>query len=183
MSKTAIMIAEGCEEIEALTVVDVLRRAKMDIDMVSITGDIKVTGSHGITFETNVKAEDANFADYDAIVLPGGLPGTTNLGAHPIVKEQVKAFADGGKLVAAICAAPSVLGENGVLDGKKATSHPSWKDKLICGEYAEDAVVCDGNVITSRGMGTAITFSLAIVSYLADEETCKKIADGIVYQA
>ncbi len=181
MAKTAIMLANGCEEIEALTVVDMLRRAKLTIDMISITQKEVIEGSHGICFYADKMIEDVNFDEYDAIVLPGGIPGTTNLGAHPVVTEQIKAFAAAGKLVCAICAAPSVLGANGILEGKKATCHPGWEDKLTGADVLEDEVVCDGNVITSRGMGTAIPFSLAIISRLADEETYKKVCVGIVY--
>ena len=118
MSKVAIFMAEGCEEIEGLTVVDVLRRAKMEITMVSITDSHRVTGSHGVTFETDACIEEVDFASYDGVILPGGLPGTTNLGACDKVVALIKEFAGQGKLVAAICAAPSVLGTNGILEGK-----------------------------------------------------------------
>ncbi len=182
MSRIALMIAAGCEEIEALTVTDIVRRAKMELDMVSISGSKTVTGSHNITFETDLLIEEADMDAYDAVVLPGGLPGTTNLGAHPMVVAAIRDFAEKGKVVAAICAAPSVLGENGLLEGKKATCHPGWEDKLTGAETLEDEVVIDGNVITSRGMATAIPFALALVERFAGEETAKKVAGGIVYK-
>ncbi len=182
MGRIALFIAGGCEEIEALTVTDVVRRAKLDIDMVSIAGNKTVTGSHGITFETDVLVEDADMAAYDAVVLPGGLPGTTNLGAHPAVVSAITSFAAAGKVVAAICAAPSVLGENGLLKGKRATCHPGWEEKLTGALTSEDEVVIDGNIITSRGMATAIPFALAIVERFAGDEAAKKVAGGIVYK-
>ena len=118
MKKIGIFMADGCEEIEGLTVVDVVRRAGIAIDMISITGKKEVAGAHGITFAADVLAEEADFDSYDGIVLPGGMPGTLNLGKHEIVKKVITSYAAGGKLTAAICAAPSVLGENGILEGK-----------------------------------------------------------------
>lgn len=181
MSKVAIFMANGCEEIEGLTVVDILRRAKIDIDMVSINDTVRVDGSHGIAFDADIAIKDFDRTAYDALIIPGGLPGTTNLGANDTVVEALKSQAADGKLVAAVCAAPSVLGDNGILDGKKATSYPGWEEHLVGAECLEDAVVRDGNIITSRGMGTAIAFALAIVEYLADKETADKISDGIIY--
>ena len=181
MSKVALMIAPGCEEIEALTVTDILRRANITLDMISITDEPKATGSHGITFETDAVIADADFAGYDAIVLPGGMPGTTNLGANATVVAQIKEFAANGKTVAAICAAPTVLGANGLLEGKKATCYPGLEDKLTGAEKLTDEVVIDGNIITSRGMGTAIPFALALVARFTDEAAAKKLGEGIVY--
>ena len=174
-------MAEGCEEIEGLTVVDMLRRVNLEIVMVSINGKKSVTGSHGITFETDMLFEDVNFDEFDAVVLPGGIPGTPNLGAHEGVCRIIREFAECGKLVSAICAAPSVLGANGLLNGKKATSYPGFEDKLTGASVSTDAVVVDGNMITSRGMGTAIDFSLAIISYLTDKETAAELAKKIIY--
>ena len=174
-------MAEGCEEIEGLTVVDVLRRAKMEITMVSITDSHRVTGSHGVTFETDACIEEVDFASYDGVILPGGLPGTTNLGACDKVVALIKEFAGQGKLVAAICAAPSVLGKNGILEGKKATSYPGYEDEMPGCTYLQDSVVRDGNIITSRGMGTAIDFALAIVEYFSDRETAVALGNKFIY--
>ena len=181
MSKVAIFIAEGCEEIEGLTVVDVLRRAKMDITMVSITDSKTVTGSHGVTFETDECISGVDFTDYDGVVLPGGLPGTTNLGACDKVVALIKEFAGQGKLVAAICAAPSVLGKHGLLQGKKATSYPGYDEEMPGCTYLTDSVVRDGNIITGRGMGTAIDFSLAIVEYFSDRDTAVALGRKFIY--
>ena len=176
-------MADGCEEIEALTVVDLARRAGIEVAMISITGEKLVKGAHGIHFQTDIPAEYMDFDMLDGIVLPGGMPGTLNLGANEYVKNTIKEFAAAGKLVAAICAAPSVLGEAGLLQGKKATSYPGFEEKLVGAETCADAVVIDGNTITSRGMGTAIDFALAIVAYLLDKETADQLGKGIIYKS
>ncbi len=181
MSKIGIFMANGCEEIEGLTVVDIARRAGVEIETISITGENKVTSSHNITFETDTTKEKADYSSYDGIVLPGGMPGTTNLGADETVNNVIKEFAQSGKLVSAICAAPSVLGLAGLLDGKKATCYPGFEDKLLGADFLEEKVVVDGNIITSRGLGTAIPFSLEIVRYLLDDDVAKSIADKIIY--
>lgn len=181
MRKIGVFMAEGCEEIEGLTVVDVMRRAKMEIETISIMGRKEVTGSHGITFVTDVTAEEADFDAYDGIVLPGGIPGTPNLGANETVKRVIKQYAQEGKLVAAICAAPGVLGANGILEGKKATAHPGHEGELLGATALEDTVVVDGNIITSRGMGTSIDFALAIVSYLNPDADINHLRKQMVY--
>ena len=181
MSKIGIFMADGCEEIEGLTVVDVVRRAKMEIVMISITGKREVTSSHGVTFFADALAPEVDYDGLDGIVLPGGMPGTLNLGADATVNEVIKKFAGAGKLVAAICAAPSVLGAAGILAGKRATCHPGFEEKLTGAQTSEDAVVVDGNIITSRGMGTAIPFALEIVRYFADDATAEQIKTGLVY--
>ncbi len=181
MSRLGIFFADGCEEIEGLAVVDIIRRAKMEITAISVTGKPEVTGSHNISFRTDALFEDVDFDELDGIILPGGMPGTLNLGAHAGVTEQVKEFAKAGKLVAAICAAPSVLGACGVLEGKKATCHPGFEEKLTGAVTTEDNVVTDGNVITSRGMGTVIDFGLAIVSYFGTEELVEDVKKHLVY--
>lgn len=182
MSKLGIFLADGCEEIEALTVVDVVRRAGMEIELIAIAEKKEVTSSHKVTFLAESLAKDVDYDALDGIVLPGGMPGTLNLGADEKVNEVIKKFAAEGKLVAAICAAPSVLGQAGLLNGKHATCHPGFEEKLLGATTSEDNVVVDGNIITSRGMGTAIDFALAIVKYFADEEAVEKIKTGLVYR-
>lgn len=179
MSKIGIFMADGCEEIEGLTVVDIMRRAQMEIDMISITDQLEVTGSHGITFQTDILAKEADYDSYDGIVLPGGLPGTLHLGADDTVKKIICRFAEENKLVAAICAAPGVLGATGILKGRNAACHPGHEDKLIGANVRFEPVVTDGNVITSRGMGTAIAFALEIVRYFADDAAVEKIKTGL----
>lgn len=182
MSKLGIFMADGCEEIEGLTVVDIVRRAKLEIDTISITGKKEVTSSHNVTFLTDTTAEEADFSAYDGIILPGGMPGTLHLGENETVNRVIKEFAAKGKLVAAICAAPSVLGQAGLLEGKQAACHPGFEDKLLGADVKFEPVVCDGNVITSRGMGTAIPFALEIVRYFLDDAAVDHIKTGLVYQ-
>ena len=174
-------MADGCEEIEGLTVVDVVRRAKMEIVMISVTGKKEVTSSHGVTFLADVLAEETGYEDLDGIVLPGGMPGTIHLLENETVNAVIRKFADEGKLVAAICAAPSVLGAAGLLEGKHATCHPGFEEKLTGATTSEDEVVVDGNIITSRGMGTAIEFALAIVEYFSDHETAVALGEKFIY--
>lgn len=181
MNKIGIFMADGCEEIEGLTVVDIVRRAGIHITTISISDKKEVAGAHGITFLADAKKDEVDFSTLDGIVLPGGMPGTTNLGADETVDKVIREFAAGGKLVAAICAAPSVLGQAGILNGKHATSYPGFEPKLTGAVTSEDPVVQDGNVITSRGMGTAIAFALEIVSYFTDKKTADKLAESIIY--
>ncbi len=183
MKKIGIFMADGCEEIEGLTVVDIVRRAKMEIVMISITGKREVTSSHQVTFLTDALAAEADYDTLDGIVLPGGMPGTLNLQADETVNKVIRQFAAEGKLVCAICAAPSVLGAAGILEGKCATCHPGFEEKLTGAKVEEKEVVVDGNVITSRGMGTAIPFALEIVRYFADDETVEQVRKGLVYRA
>ncbi len=181
MSKVLIFLAEGHEEIEALTVVDLLRRAKIDIDTVSITGNRQVTGSHGITTTADKLIEEADFASADMLVLPGGMPGTLNLEACQLLMEQVHAFNDAGKYIAAICAAPTVFGRAGLLKGKKACCYPDMEGDLLEAEVSYDDVNVAGNVITSRGMGTAIEFGLTIIEVFQGKEAADAMAAKIVY--
>ena len=181
MNKIGIFMADGCEEIEGLTVVDIVRRAGINITTISISDKKEVAGAHGITFLADAKKDEVDFSTLDGIVLPGGMPGTINLGADETVDKVIREFAAGGKLVAAICAAPSVWGQAGLLNGKHATSYPGFEPKLTGAVTSEDPVVQDGNVITSRGMGTAIAFALEIVSYFTDKKTADKLAESIIY--
>ena len=183
MDKLAIFMANGCEEIEGLTVVDLLRRAGIPIDMVSIHMESKVTGSHGIAFETDVTAAEADWSSYTGVVLPGGMPGTNRLKEDACVRRVVQEYAAAGKLVAAICAAPTVLGDCGVLEGKNATCYPdpALEKQLTGAHFRTDATVLDGNLLTSRGMGTAIPFGLAIVAYCRGEDAARKLAEKIVF--
>lgn len=182
MSKTAIFMADGCEEIEGLTVVDILRRAGLEIEMVSLNGTTSVTGSHKITFLADTTFESVDFDTFDAVVLPGGMPGTLRLGEHEGVNQRIQKFAKEGKLVCAICAAPSVLGAAGILENRHAVCHPGFEEKLTGAITSEDSVVTDGNIITSRGMGTAIDFALAIVRYLKDDTAVNDLKQKLVYR-
>ena len=182
MAKTAICIADGVEEIEALTVVDLMRRAKLDIDMISVQNRGRAMGSHRIQFECDYCLKDIDLNSYDAIVLPGGLKGTENLMNNVKIIDTIQTFFEKGKLVAAICAAPTVLGYAGILKGRNATCYPGMEDGLTGATKKTDPVVRDGNIITSRGLGTALAFAGAIIEYLTDAPTAKRVLDGVVYK-
>lgn len=179
MSKVNIFLADGFEEVEALTVVDLLRREGIQVDMISISGKREVEGSHGITVLADKLFEEAMEAD--AIVLPGGMPGTIHLKEHAGLASMIRAYVAADKLLAAICAAPTVYGEMGLLQGKRATCYPGMENGLLGAEKSSDMVVVDGNFVTSRGMGTAIEFGLVLVSILKNKETARELASKIVY--
>lgn len=182
MAKVAIMLADGTEEIEALTVVDILRRAGITIDTISIMERDYIVSSHNIKITCDLAFEQADKNSYDAIVLPGGMPGTNHLMAHDGVCSWAKDYASSGKLVSAICAAPSILGTLGLLDGYKATCFPGFEDKLTGATLINAPAVTDRNRITGKGMGAAIDFSLAILSYLTDQATADDISAKIQYK-
>lgn len=181
MKKAAVLLADGFEEIEALTAVDLLRRARIYVDTISISDDYMVHGAHGINVQTEDLFEEVNFAEFDMIVLPGGMPGTKNLEEHNGVQRVVKDFYENGKYVGAICAAPGILGAMGLLKGKRAACYPSVEDRLSGAVIMRVPVVQDGNIITSRGMGTAIDFALKLVEVLTDKSKAEEIADSIIY--
>lgn len=182
MAKLLICMADGCEEIEALTVVDLARRAGLEIDMASVSGKAEVTGSHKIKIGADKSLKDIDVNGYDGVILPGGMPGTNYLREDAKVIETVKNFTKGDKLVAAICAAPTVLGYAGVLDGKNASCYPGMEDGLTGAKANTKEVNVDGNIITSRGLGTAIPFALAIIAYFLGEEKAAQISNSVVYQ-
>ncbi len=179
--KIGIFMANGLEEVECLTAVDLLRRAGIDVKTISIHEKKSVTGAHNITIATDYLLNEMDFNTLDGVILPGGMPGTLYLQENETVCRIVCEFAVSGKLIAAICAAPTVFGHLGLLDGKRATCYPTMEDGLTGAVFTTESVAIDGNIITSRGVGTAIDFSLAIISYLIDEATAKKIAAQIVY--
>lgn len=161
-----VFIAKGFEEIEALTVVDLLRRGNIPVETVSITEEKSITGAHGITVCADTTIDKFDFSTCDMIVLPGGMPGTTNLQKCNLLCDHVDAFVKGGKWVAAICAAPMILGEKGLLKGKKATIYPGMENHLLGANHTKDGVAVDGNIITGRGPGKAMEFALTIVEKL-----------------
>ena len=182
MSKVYIFFADGLEEIEGLTVVDMLRRVGIDISIVSINGTLKITGSHKIEIGADMLLSDVDVNDGSMFILPGGMPGTTNLGENETVCSILKEAYAAGKYIGAICAAPSVLGNLGFLKGKKATSYPEFLTEEMGATITTDPVVVDGNVITSRGMGTAIEFAAELIALLKDRETAKELKDSIMYK-
>lgn len=178
MKSVAVLMANGCEEVEALTVVDVMRRANVKCDMVSI-GDIEVIGDHNIKIIADKRIDDG-LDEYDLIVLPGGLPGMRNLQSSSKVIEAVKEFY-ANKMVAAICAAPAVLGTAGIIKGKNITSYPGFEAELQGCNYIEDQnVVVDGNIITSRGPATAMVFAYKLLEVLGNDKY-KDLSEGMMY--
>ena len=182
MSKTYLFLADGFEEIEALTVVDILRRGGVEIETVSVTGREEVTGSHNITVKADRLFEAAGLDDGGLYVLPGGMPGTKNLGEHQGLCGLLKKAKAEGKSLAAICAAPRVFGALGFLQGEKAVCYPGNEELLAGAEVLYDEVAVSGRITTSRGMGTAIAFALCLLSQLKGEEEAEKIRKGILYR-
>lgn len=180
MSVVNVFFATGYEEVEALTVVDILRRAGIETDMISVTGQLEVTSSHGVTIKMDKLIEEIDDSAR-MLVLPGGIPGTPNLKAHQGLRDLINRYAESGKYLAAICAAPTVYGEMGLLSGRRATCYPGMEDGLVGATTLTEPVVVDGNFITSRGLGTAIDFALRLVAILKDEGTAKDLASKIVY--
>jgi 4-methyl-5(b-hydroxyethyl)-thiazole monophosphate biosynthesis len=175
-TRALVFLAEGFEEVEAVTPVDFLRRAGIEVTTAAVGKDKAVTGARGIPVAADTVADDLAGLPYDAVVLPGGMPGAKNLAASGIVDTVIREAAAKGKLIAAICAAPViVLAPKGVLAGKEFTCFPGMEQEVSGAAWREDDVVVDGNLITSRGAGTAALFALAIIEYLTDEETAVKI--------
>ena len=175
-----IHLAEGFEEIEAITAADVLRRAGLDTCLVSVTGNRAVTGTHGIVLEADMLFEEADYSACHMIVLPGGLPGAYNLRDHQGLENKIKEFASEGKGIAAICAAPLVLGAHGILEGKKATIYPGMEENINGAEVLSFPVVRDMNIITSQGPATAMKFAIAIVNYFKGEETGQTLENDLL---
>ena len=181
MKKISVFLADGFEEIEGLTVVDLLRRADVEVTTVSVTGDYMIHGAHGIDVQADKLFGEMNYDGQDMLVLPGGMPGTLNLGAHKGLEKLLRKFYEDKKYLAAICAAPSVFGKYGFLKGRKATSYPGFEEQLEGAECVSEAVVVDEHVITSRGMGTAIPFSLTLIEALINREKADQIGKAIIY--
>jgi 4-methyl-5(b-hydroxyethyl)-thiazole monophosphate biosynthesis len=180
MSSVLTILAEGFEETEAVTVIDLLRRAGIGVTICGLNSSI-VKGSHGIQISTDILLGD--FRDScDGIVLPGGQPGSTNLAASPLVLEQVRQYHTKGLLCAAICAAPTVLAKADILEGYRVTCYPGMESRLKDALFQDNTVVRDRNVITSRGLGTAIAFSLEIIAYLCGREKAVKIGSSVLFQ-
>lgn len=180
MNRIYILLADGFEEVEALTPADVLRRAGYEVLLVSVPGSPYVNGSHNIIVKTDVFLDDVDVDSGSMILLPGGLPGTNNLFASERVKSLVLAFYERNKWVAAICAAPMILGELGLLKGKEATCYPGFEKHLHGAKLLESPTVTSGKVITGRSVGAAMTFSLEIVKNLTDENAAIELKKKMV---
>lgn len=181
MKKVLVFLAEGFETIEALSVVDVCNRAKVLCHACSITENKNVNSAHGTTVLCDKTILDSDLESYDAIVLPGGMPGATNLRDNEKVQALIKKYNEDNKIVAAICAAPIALAKANIIEGKNVTSYPGFKEELGNVNYIENkTVVVDGNIITSRGPATALVFGLEILKSLGYEKEAKDIRKGML---
>ena len=174
------ILADGFEEIEAICVIDILRRAGVDVKTVSVTDNKLVCGAHNIPVQADILLKDTD-DDYNMIFLPGGYPGYINLKQNEKVISLIHSANANGKWIAAICAAPSILGAEGVLKGKKACCFPGFEEELNCDEVVYDEVVCCDNIITSRGAGTAHKLGFKLVEILKTKDEADKLSKTMVY--
>lgn len=180
MKKSFVFMAEGFEEIEALTIVDMLRRASMPVCMVSISDEYDVEGAHGVTVIADEIISEADFSDAEWLILPGGMPGAANLNACAPLISILKAQNEAKGNIAAICAAPFILGEHGMLQGKNATCYPGFEDRLKGANYTGAPVERDGNIITGNGPAQAISFSAAIIEKSLGAPTSRRVLEGMM---
>ena len=179
MKKAIVFLADGFEEIEALTTVDLLRRAGIVVETASIMEELFVTGAHDVAVKADVMAENAGYEDADIVILPGGGEGTQNLGNSSIVKDKCIEFA-AHKMCAAICAAPTVLASIGILEGKKATCYPGMEAYMHGASCTGEMVVVDGNIITGRAPGAAAGFALELIKQLLGVKAAEIVREGAV---
>lgn len=174
--KIAVHLANGFEEIEAVSIIDVLRRADIEVSVVSVAGKLEVTGAHQLKIMADILFELVDYDDIYMIVLPGGMPGASNLDAHKGLREMILKFNDANKQLAAICAAPMVYGKLGILEGKQAVCFPGFENYLKGAELLSKPVVESGNVLTANGPASAIQFALKIVEKTVSKEKSESIA-------
>ena len=184
MSKAVIFFAPGLEECEGLLCVDLLRRAGVEVTIAAVGGSQTVTSSHHVNIVADALSEEVDYSAYDACILPGGIPGVNNLKADATVRKVCQDYAAAGKIVAAICAGPTVLASFGVLQGKKATVYPGMDGALTEGgaEYTGLPLTIDGTVVTGEALGAAIPFALALARLLGSAEDSDRVKKAIVYQ-
>ena len=180
MAKTALFLADGFEEIEALTPVDILRRGGVSVKTVGIGGNT-VKGSHNISVLADITENELDFKEIDAVILPGGIPGTVNLGKSEAVISAINFAWQNGKIIGAICAAPSILGDLGILKGKKAICFDGFENHLTGAVIERSPVVSDGNIITACGAGAAHLFGFELLSKIKDKNTADKLRAGMKY--
>ena len=181
MAKALLFFANDTEECEALLTADLLYRAQIPVTIAAVGGSLQLVSSHKIKLTADILAEDANPADYDLLILPGGWPGTKNLEDCPAVISAVKAFVTENKPIGAICAAPSILGHLGLLEGRKATAFVSFRQELTGAQVLDTEVVTDGNLTTSFGLGGAIPFGLELIRVLKGKDEADRVRDMIEY--
>lgn len=180
MKKVAVFLANGFEEIEALATVDILRRAGIPVQTVSITDDLMVLGAHNITVLADTLYNNIDFSELDVLVLPGGGVGAENLNKHEKLKKHLSKFVSENKQVAAICAAPAVLGGLGLLKDKEATCYPGFESKLTGAITSGKKVVVSDNITTGKGPGLVFDFALQLVENIAGVESRNKVAEGLL---
>jgi 4-methyl-5(b-hydroxyethyl)-thiazole monophosphate biosynthesis len=182
MAKVYEFLANGFEEVEALAPVDILRRGGVEIKTVSVTGSELVESSHGVTIKADLKFEEAgDYSDADLLMIPGGLPGATNLNAHEGVRNALLAQYENGRRVGAICAAPMVLGSLGILKGKRATCSPGFEKYLTGAEYTAELVTEDGNIITGEGPAASFPYAYRILSYFIGDDAVAELQAKMQY--
>jgi 4-methyl-5(b-hydroxyethyl)-thiazole monophosphate biosynthesis len=179
-ANVAVPLAEGFEEIEAVTIIDVLRRAGINTITVSISGKNGVTGAHGIEIRADKLFDEVNFEKTGMIVLPGGMPGAKNLKNHAGLRDQILKFFNSGKPLGAICAAPMVFGGLGILKNRSATCYPGFEDQLTGAQVTGNEVEVSGKIITGKGPGVAIKFGLEIVRTLKGEALADRLAEDMI---
>lgn len=182
MKNLYIHLAEGFEEIEAVTIIDVLRRAGLNVISVSITGNRMVKGAHYIEMKADHLFEEIDYTMGEMIILPGGMPGSKNLNEHEGLKRQIIDYQKLGKYLAAICAAPIVFGNLGILKGKKAVCYPGYESHLVGAEVRSNPYIVDNKIITGRGVGAALQFSLEIVRILKGEENALQLRKAMLVE-
>ena len=175
-----VFLANGFEECEALAPIDILRRAKYEVITVGVNGKTAF-GSHNIPVVCDITISEAGFDDIEAIILPGGMPGTLNLENNQTVQSFIDYAIDNDLLIGAICAAPSILGHKGLLNGKKTSCFPGFEKDLIGANFTNSSVIQDGNIITAKGAGVAFEFGFKLLSYLEDEETANELKKQMMY--
>ncbi len=175
-----VFLAEGFEEIEALAVIDILRRAEIPVKIVGVGGK-NIRGAHQITVSADMEINDIS-EDADFYVLPGGMPGTENLYADDRLKTLIKKAYDGGKYLCAICAAPLILGRLGILNGKNACCYPGFEKELAGANVLYEPVAADGNIITARAAGAAHLFAFKIVETIKGEDAANSIKKAMLYE-
>lgn len=181
MAKVYVFLATGFEDIEALATVDILRRGGVEVRTVSVTGSEYVETAHGVTVRADVLFDEAALGDAELLVLPGGMPGAANLNAHEGVRRVLMEHNGRGGKIAAICAAPMVLGGLGMLLGKRATCYPGFEKYLIGAEYTHELVVTDCNITTGEGPAATFPFAYELLSLLTDSETSRQVAEGMMF--
>ena len=179
MSRVLVPLAQGCEDMEAVTIIDILRRAGIEVVVAGLDEGL-ITGSRGVRFQPDMTLDEALSHDYDMVALPGGLPGSDHLAGDSRLNGLLRRMNESGRFVGAVCAAPKVLARAGVLDGKKATAYPGVLQAESHPDITGDAVTRDGTVITSRSAGTALDFALEIVAALAGREARITVEDSLV---